>query len=218
MVERMHRQLKASLMATMTSNNWIDHLPLVLLGMRTALKEDIGSSSAEVVYGTTLSLPGQYFISTNDDLNHSDFTKKLKSSMNELRPQRPKHHLAKEKLFYIPEALEKCSHVFIRNDTVRSPLQQPYDGPFPVLHRNEKFFEIDINGRIDNVSIDRLKPAFIVDHSSLHSPVSPSSEISSQATSQTTSSSNPSYADIVRRNLTTTRYGRTSNPVQRFGV
>ena len=113
MVERMRRQLKASLMATMNTEDWIDHLPFVFLGMRTALKEDIGGSSAEVVYGTTLCLPGQYFNSTSDDkLNHSDFTKKLKSSMNELRPHEPKHHLAKEKVFYIPDALQTCSHVY----------------------------------------------------------------------------------------------------------
>ena len=39
-VERFHRQLKAALKAQSQPNNWTDALPLVLLGIRTSLKED----------------------------------------------------------------------------------------------------------------------------------------------------------------------------------
>ncbi len=58
MVERFHRQLKAALKAQPQPTAWMDTLPLILLGIRTALKEDI---SAEMVYGTTLRLPGEFF-------------------------------------------------------------------------------------------------------------------------------------------------------------
>ena len=44
LVERFHRQLKASLKAKLNTNHWFDDLPLVLLGIRTALKQDIGCS------------------------------------------------------------------------------------------------------------------------------------------------------------------------------
>ncbi len=37
-----------------------------------------------------------------------------------------------------------------------SPLQPPYDSPYMVLARAEKFFTLDINGHLDTVSIDRL--------------------------------------------------------------
>ena len=49
MVERLHRQLKASLMATSSSTSWVEALPMVLLGIRTSLKEDLGCTSAELV-------------------------------------------------------------------------------------------------------------------------------------------------------------------------
>ena len=39
----------------------VDSLPLVLLGIRTALKDDLHCSTAELVYGTTLCLPGEFF-------------------------------------------------------------------------------------------------------------------------------------------------------------
>jgi hypothetical protein len=60
MVERFHRQLKSSLQARLCSASWLIHLPWVLLGLRSAPKEDCGLSSAEMFYGTALTLPGQF--------------------------------------------------------------------------------------------------------------------------------------------------------------
>ncbi|BHF86038.1 hypothetical protein SprV_ctg2602921700 [Sparganum proliferum] len=59
MVERFHRQLKASLRAAADPENWTDHLPLVLLGIRSALKPDLDCSAAELVFGATVRLPGE---------------------------------------------------------------------------------------------------------------------------------------------------------------
>ena len=54
-IERFHRQLKAALKAQPNPpHSWIDTLPLILLGIRTLLKEDISETAAEMVYGTTL--------------------------------------------------------------------------------------------------------------------------------------------------------------------
>ena len=57
-VERIHRQLKASLKAKLLNNNWTDALPLIILGIRATPKEDIGYSSTELAFETTLNLPG----------------------------------------------------------------------------------------------------------------------------------------------------------------
>ncbi|MFN9940768.1 MAG: hypothetical protein ACK56I_14950, partial [bacterium] len=59
MVERCHRQLKDALRARSAANDWPDHLPWVLLGLRAAPKEDRAISSAEMVLGNPLVLPGQ---------------------------------------------------------------------------------------------------------------------------------------------------------------
>ena len=37
----------------------------------------------------------------------------------------------------------------------------PYDGPFNVLSRRTKYFAIDIKVKEQNISIDRLKPAYV---------------------------------------------------------
>ncbi len=61
MVERFHRHLKTSLKARLTDSNWMDELQWVLLGIRTAPKEDLKFSSAELVYGALLSVPDDFF-------------------------------------------------------------------------------------------------------------------------------------------------------------
>lgn len=56
MVERFHRRLKTALRARLSRPDWMDELPWVLLG--TAPKEDLETSSAELVYGDPLAVPG----------------------------------------------------------------------------------------------------------------------------------------------------------------
>ena len=41
LIERFHRQLKASLKCQQTPTNWVSSLPLTLLGIRTAVKDDL---------------------------------------------------------------------------------------------------------------------------------------------------------------------------------
>ncbi|BHF80845.1 hypothetical protein SprV_0702397300 [Sparganum proliferum] len=62
-----------------------------------------------------------------------------------------------------PSHLEKdlatCSHVYLRCDRVRRPLEPPYDGPFRVISRGTKNFRIQRGTREEVVSVDRLKAA-----------------------------------------------------------
>lgn len=55
MVQRFHRQLKASL-ATSDGSNWMKPFPTAFLGLRSAFESNIGASAAEFVYPRTLPL------------------------------------------------------------------------------------------------------------------------------------------------------------------
>lgn len=83
LVERFHRQLKASLIAQPDTTKWAEALPLVLLGIRSALQTDLKCSIAELVYGTTLRLPGDFFeASISPDLSDpTDYATRLKLVM-----------------------------------------------------------------------------------------------------------------------------------------
>jgi len=60
MIERFHRSLKSSLRARAADSDWVSHLPLVLLGLRSVPKEDTGFSVSEAVYGSPLTIPGEF--------------------------------------------------------------------------------------------------------------------------------------------------------------
>ena len=60
MIERFHHSLKSSLHARLAGSDWVSHLSLVMLGLRTSSKDDSGFSPTEAVYCSTLSLPGEF--------------------------------------------------------------------------------------------------------------------------------------------------------------
>jgi hypothetical protein len=57
MIQGLHRQLKAALMCH-ADEHWAEVLPMVLLGIRNAKKEDVIAASVELVYGSPLRIPG----------------------------------------------------------------------------------------------------------------------------------------------------------------
>ncbi|GBN62738.1 hypothetical protein AVEN_85807-1, partial [Araneus ventricosus] len=159
MVEYFHRQLKASLMCRLRSTErWVQQLPTILLGIRTAFKEDINASSAEFVYGSNLRLPGQFLQDNSVKTEPSEFLDLLRQHFRDLRPVAESSH-SSTKIFAYKE-LANCSHVLVRRDAVRRPLQQPYDGPFQVLHRKVKDYKIQVKDKSIWISINRLKSVF----------------------------------------------------------
>ena len=122
------------------------------------MKQDIGCSTAELVYGR---LPGEFFSTNNAE--HPDptsYVTNLKHIMSHLQPPKARkvHRSA-----HVSDIFSQYTHVFVRYDAVKKPLQQPYNGPFKVIKRTNKHFTVDCNGRQSVISIDHLKPAFLED-------------------------------------------------------
>ncbi|CAH8491861.1 unnamed protein product [Schistosoma rodhaini] len=158
MVERFHRQLKSSLMAQTDSTKWSDALPLVLLGIRATVKEDIGCTPAELVYGTTLTLPGQLVNCESTTIGDpSRLASCLLQMMRNIKPIPPRQHSNRVQL---NKNLETCKFVFVRVDAVKKPLKPPYEVPYKVIKRTPKHFIIIRKGNKETISIDRIKPAF----------------------------------------------------------
>lgn len=143
-VERFHRTLKASLTAHCVNPNWHDNLALVLLGIRCTEKEDLGTSPAEMLYGTTLRLPGDFFEESKGSLDENTFLKSLRRVTAKLKTASPR--LPIHRRTYTPPELFTCSHVFIRHDAVKKPLRPHYDGPFKVLERFDIYFRMNVKG------------------------------------------------------------------------
>ena len=158
LIERVHRQLKSALRAC-GRTTWSDALPLVLLGMRTALKTDLGCSAAQLVYGTTLRLPGQFLERSATAAPTPDsYADGLRRALDQLRPTPPRPGSSAAR---VPRALQDATHVFLRRDATKPPLACRYDGPFRVVARSDKTLTLDLGRRQDVVSVDRVKPAHL---------------------------------------------------------
>nr|VZH95149.1 unnamed protein product [Spirometra erinaceieuropaei] len=126
-LERFHRLLKASLCAADDPENWTDHLPLYLLGVRSSLSSDFCCSATELVFGATARLPGQ-MISLNPRVAVDDTSNFL-------------HRL----------------WLFIRTLSAVPSSKSYLYGFYRVISRGTKTFRIQRGTRKEVVSVDRLK-------------------------------------------------------------
>lgn len=148
MVERMHRTMKAALRARLTDSNWVDELPWVLLGLRTATKEDIKCAPCQLVYGDQLVVPGEF----------------VARGTMPICPSLPNTPTAVSHHGRAPSTdlavLLRSKYVFVRHGAPRG-LEKPYKGPYQVLEPGTKTFKLEIEGRQQIVTVDRLKPAWV---------------------------------------------------------
>ena len=167
MVERLHRRLKESLIALCDSNQhrWYWKLPMSLLAIRTTIKQDIGASPADLVFGEGLSVPGSLLPDPPDSEEeiHSHRRNTLANLRLEIQRLQPTptstHRLPRT---YVPEDLQRATHVFVRRGGVQPTLTSPYEGPYRVTSRTDRGFRIALPGRgTELVAQARLKPAYI---------------------------------------------------------
>ncbi|GBL79594.1 hypothetical protein AVEN_18158-1 [Araneus ventricosus] len=139
-----------------------------LKAIRAAIKADSNVSPAELVYGTTLRLPGDFFNEYSIIKSPEEVVKKLSDIFHNFIPVPTKsHHIVKP---FVAQGLKTSTHVFVRHDGVRKGLQPPYDGPYAVVKRGDKLYKVNIKGELVNISINRLKPAFAAADSDITIP------------------------------------------------
>uniref|UniRef100_A0AAV2MFB0 Integrase catalytic domain-containing protein n=1 Tax=Knipowitschia caucasica TaxID=637954 RepID=A0AAV2MFB0_KNICA len=141
--ERIHRTMKGALWASLVDNSWVDRFPWVLLGLRSAPKEDLRSSSAELVLGQTLRDPGgvpAYRPWPGSEGGYTAFFPGRSFQTGRGAPL----------------------YVFVRYDAHCSPLHAPYDGVFRVMETGDQYFLVEIGAGRDRVTVDRLKPAHVL--------------------------------------------------------
>ena len=166
MIERFHRQLKNSLRARLASTDWPSHLPWVLLGLRAAPKEDHNVSAAELLYGIPLALPGQLVDTAEPPA--ATFLDLLRRPPSTSLPTRP---LTGPPPAQSPPAkLMATDFVFVKRGASGLPLSPLYDGPYLVTAKGPKYFTLQVGNRLDQVSVDRLKPCLATEISPADPP------------------------------------------------
>ena len=160
MVERFHRQLKSAIVCH-ADTGWADSLPVVLLGIRAAWKDDIKATPAEMIYGEPIRLPGEFLADSRASTDDCEaFVSRLRQHFRGLRPSPASRH-GNKKTFVFRD-LATASHAFVRHGGVKSSLQPAYDGPYEIVQRHSKHFNLRVKNRVVPVSLDRLKPAYLL--------------------------------------------------------
>lgn len=196
-----------------SNSNWVDALPVVLLGLRTSFKEDIQALTAELLYGKTLRIPGEFFDHEDMPSNPCYFIEPFRKMMQQIRPRPTAHHIRNKTFVY--KDLYTCTHVFLRDDTVRRPLEQPYSGPHRIIKRiSDRVFSINVEGQVVNVSTDRLKPAYITQEEQPVLPDRSTSETTHQEATDGISCS--SSSNSVQPNLNLKTYPRKIKKTVQF--
>ena len=106
----------------------MDNYASVLLGIRSAVKETLGRSAAEMTHGMTFRLPGNvtenYTVDANTDLEN--YSGRLRVAMSRVRLSPPRDTNQKDTFQY--KELDTCSHVFLHRIAIAPTLTAPYDG------------------------------------------------------------------------------------------
>ncbi|GFS66569.1 transposon Tf2-9 polyprotein [Trichonephila clavipes] len=159
-IEIIHRPLKRAIKAH-NSVKWALTLPTVLFGLRSAPPSDTNHTIiAQMVYGQTIRLPGDFFEKPKNVLDTDTFAEELQKQMDQLQSLKTRRQLSQK--HFVHKDLHNSTHVFIRVDRVKRALEPPYDGPFPVAKRYDKYFTVKIKGKDINISVERLKPAYLL--------------------------------------------------------
>ncbi len=124
------------------------------MGLREAPKEDSGLSSAELVYGKPLRLPGQPTLSTTPVVEGVVTQPVVQPALLTCLSVEVGHPSR------VLDQLVGATHVYVRNGTKPSPLSPSYSVPYVVRQRGPKSFDIIISGRTEKISVDRLKLHF----------------------------------------------------------
>ncbi|KAJ8410267.1 hypothetical protein AAFF_G00202480 [Aldrovandia affinis] len=141
--ERFHRSMKAALRASLKDGNWLDKL------RGSCLDSGRPQGRPPVLLGGA-GLTG----------SHCGFPRaSLLDSARVFAPVPTTQHGAPTS--QVPPGLRSAGYVFIRHDAHRGPLQPHDDGPFRVLEHGPKHLVVDIGGRPEHVSVDRVKLAHL---------------------------------------------------------
>uniref|UniRef100_A0A183BGU2 Uncharacterized protein n=1 Tax=Echinostoma caproni TaxID=27848 RepID=A0A183BGU2_9TREM len=129
------------------------------LGIRNTIKADFHTTPTALAFGCSLRLPGELVAPTPmRNFNYADFAHRLSHHTREVHAATTRQQRTP---VYVSRDLSSSTHVFLRVDSTRTPLQAPYTGPHRVIARKDKTAVVDVNGRKETVSLDQLKPAFL---------------------------------------------------------
>ncbi|KAK4311132.1 hypothetical protein Pmani_017334 [Petrolisthes manimaculis] len=141
--------------------------PFIPRSWRAAVKEDLQCSPAELVYGESLRLPGEFCGDFVKDgvIGENEFLDTLRSTVSRFLafpPRTPDNQRC-----FVPSALDSAEYVWVRQDGHRRPLQRPYNGPFKVISKSRKLQQREVVNAAPPALVSDTTPLLqVIDRSS----------------------------------------------------
>ena len=121
------------------------------------LKDDTDLSVSKAVFRAPLTVPGEFLDSS--ELPPAAWLIKIEQAVVGFAVSPPHHVLKTQPL---SAALMSARYVFVGEDASIPSLAPLYCGPCLVLEKSDKYFRLQLGSRTDVVSMDRLKPVFLI--------------------------------------------------------
>ncbi|GFU31428.1 retrovirus-related Pol polyprotein from transposon 412 [Nephila pilipes] len=102
---------------------------------RTTRKEDLQATTAEMIYGAPITLPGEFLCSSKQNADPATFMGRLRESMQRLSTPTTRHQ--GQNTIFVSKDLTTCSHIFLWTDSMRKGLQPPYEDPYKIVNHTE---------------------------------------------------------------------------------
>ena len=147
-----HCDLKAVLKCRLSGPNWIEELPWVLLGIRTPPKKDLGLPTAEMVYGSPLTVSGD-FIPDGQPRPASQELQQQRQRVGDLRPIPTTAHGKEQIRTNVPQSLKQAKFVFLDGTLEKVHSKHPMIAPLRLLNDQQS---ISLSGLVLNWTISQL--------------------------------------------------------------
>ena len=135
---------------------WPQLVRRTTLGAVRHSKEDLGCSSIKLVYGSPIMVPGE-FVDNRITPSSSNTCKSVWD--HALAPIPTSRHGTAPAI--VPKDLQPAKFMFVRRDAHHTFPQSPYEGPFKVIEHGPKSFKIEMGGKTESITVDRLKVAHL---------------------------------------------------------
>lgn len=145
-IERFHRSLKTALKTHLHSEKWVENLPLIMLGLRTASRESDGLSAAQRMFRWSPRLPGDILAPSTPITNGNTIANRLTTAGKT----------------FLPRNALSAKYVFVKTGVPPTGFSPSYLGPYKVIKNDGKVVTIDLGTKTDKISIDRTKPAIVL--------------------------------------------------------
>ena len=156
LIERFHRTLKSSLRILCQDNkNWLDALPIVLLGWRNTPNTSTDASPAQLLFGSHLTFPQD--LVSNEEVTSIPALNQARNHFLSIDTNPAFHNNHKKPM--MPKNLKEASFVWLKSQQ-RHGFEPYYTGPYKLIETTERNAKILRDNAEHIVHLSNVKPAF----------------------------------------------------------